>query len=91
MKIACIGGGPAVSRRAPAKVNLHLEVLGRRPDGFHELETLMVAVNLFDTLEFRPAEEWRLSCSDPANFWRLKSRTPGTRASGAKWRKGIDR
>jgi 4-diphosphocytidyl-2-C-methyl-D-erythritol kinase len=38
--------------RAPAKVNLFLEVLGKRPDGYHELATLMVAVGLYDTLEF---------------------------------------
>jgi 4-diphosphocytidyl-2-C-methyl-D-erythritol kinase len=37
---------------APAKINLFLEILGRRPDGFHELETLMVAVNWFDRLRF---------------------------------------
>jgi 4-diphosphocytidyl-2-C-methyl-D-erythritol kinase len=39
---------------APAKLNLFLEVLGKRPDGYHALETLMVAVDLFDTLELRP-------------------------------------
>jgi 4-diphosphocytidyl-2-C-methyl-D-erythritol kinase len=39
--------------RAPAKVNLFLEVLGRRPDGYHDLATLMVAVSLYDTLEFK--------------------------------------
>src|SRR5438093_6543814 len=39
--------------RAPAKVNLFLEVLGNRPDGYHELATLMIAVGLFDTLEFK--------------------------------------
>jgi 4-diphosphocytidyl-2-C-methyl-D-erythritol kinase len=37
---------------APAKVNLYLEVLAKRPDGYHEIETLMVAVNLYDTLVF---------------------------------------
>ena len=37
---------------APAKVNVFLEVLGRRGDGYHELATLMVAVSLCDTLEF---------------------------------------
>jgi 4-diphosphocytidyl-2-C-methyl-D-erythritol kinase len=37
---------------APAKLNLFLEVLGRRPDGYHELETLMVPVRLYDTLIF---------------------------------------
>src|SRR5438045_7199919 len=39
--------------RAPAKVNLFLEVLGKRPDGYHDLATLMVAVSLYDTLEFK--------------------------------------
>src|SRR5260221_2242813 len=38
---------------APAKVNLFLEVLGKRPDGYHDLATLMVAVSLYDTLEFK--------------------------------------
>jgi 4-diphosphocytidyl-2-C-methyl-D-erythritol kinase len=53
---------------APAKVNLFLEVLGRRPDGYHELATLMVAVGLYDTLEFReaPAGAVRLRCDPPA-------------------------
>jgi 4-diphosphocytidyl-2-C-methyl-D-erythritol kinase len=46
-------GADAVTMRTPAKVNLFLEVLGRRPDGYHELATLMVAVSLFDTLEFK--------------------------------------
>jgi 4-diphosphocytidyl-2-C-methyl-D-erythritol kinase len=37
---------------APAKLNLFLEVLGKRPDGYHELETLMVPVSLCDWLSF---------------------------------------
>src|SRR3989337_1892669 len=36
--------------RAPAKLNLYLEVLGRRDDGFHELETLMVPIRLSDSI-----------------------------------------
>jgi 4-diphosphocytidyl-2-C-methyl-D-erythritol kinase len=40
--------------RTPAKVNLFLEVLGKRADGYHEIATLMVAVSLFDTLRFTP-------------------------------------
>jgi 4-diphosphocytidyl-2-C-methyl-D-erythritol kinase len=42
----------AVRVWTPAKVNLFLEVLARRPDGYHELATLMTAVSLYDTLEF---------------------------------------
>lgn len=38
--------------RAPAKLNLYLEILGRRGDGFHELETLMVPIGLSDSLSF---------------------------------------
>jgi 4-diphosphocytidyl-2-C-methyl-D-erythritol kinase len=38
---------------APAKVNLYLEVLAKRADGYHDIETLMVAVSLYDTLEFK--------------------------------------
>ncbi len=41
---------------APAKVNLFLEVLAKRADGYHDLETLLVAVNVFDTLIFIPHE-----------------------------------
>lgn len=37
---------------APAKVNLFLEVLGRRSDGFHEIETVLCPVSLFDELTF---------------------------------------
>src|SRR5215468_5706639 len=53
---------------APAKVNLHLEVLGKRPDGYHQIETLMVTVGLFDTLVLRngPPGQVALTCSDPA-------------------------
>src|SRR4029077_10046665 len=57
----------AVVMRAPAKVNLFLEVLARRPDGYHEIATLMVAVDLCDELEFmeEPSGEVRLSCDEP--------------------------
>jgi 4-diphosphocytidyl-2-C-methyl-D-erythritol kinase len=52
---------------APAKVNLHLEVLGRRADGYHELATLLVAVSLYDTLEFTeaPGGTLQLLCDHP--------------------------
>src|SRR6266571_3826100 len=49
---------------APAKVNLYLEVLAKRPDGYHEIATLMVAVSLYDTLEFKEdaTGQVRLAC-----------------------------
>ncbi|WP_425614939.1 4-(cytidine 5'-diphospho)-2-C-methyl-D-erythritol kinase [Anatilimnocola sp. NA78] len=46
---------------APAKVNLSLEVLARRADGFHELETLMLAVDVCDTLTIEPTTDGQLS------------------------------
>lgn len=49
---------------APAKVNLFLEVLHKRPDGYHEIATLMVAIRLFDTLVFRNAPDLTLHCYD---------------------------
>jgi 4-diphosphocytidyl-2-C-methyl-D-erythritol kinase len=52
---------------APAKLNLFLEVLGRRPDGYHEVETLMVTVGLHDTLTLvdDPSGGVALTCDDP--------------------------
>lgn len=41
---------------APAKVNLFLEILGKRADGYHEVETLMAPVAIYDTLSFQPNE-----------------------------------
>lgn len=49
---------------APAKVNLFLEVLHKRPDGYHEIATLMVAIRLFDTLVFHNAPDLTLHCYD---------------------------
>lgn len=37
---------------SPAKINLYLHILGRRPDGFHELETLMVPLSVGDRMTF---------------------------------------
>ena len=53
---------------APAKVNLSLRVLRRREDGFHEIETLMAPISIFDTLEIERRDSGGLAftCSDPA-------------------------
>ena len=66
MIIRSIAGGVEVL--APAKLNLFLEVLGRRPDGYHEIESVMVAVSLYDSLTFRddPSGEISLRCNEPA-------------------------
>ncbi len=45
--------GGAILVWAPAKVNLFLEVLSKRADGYHDIATFMVAVTLWDTLEFK--------------------------------------
>src|SRR6185436_11831861 len=58
-------GSDGLVLAAPAKLNLSLEILGKRPDGFHALETLMVAIDLFDTLELRRAAELTLECDPP--------------------------
>lgn len=50
--------GRKLRLRAPAKVNLHLEVLRRRHDGYHEVETVLQAIELFDTLEVSLDEQW---------------------------------
>lgn len=51
--------------RAPAKLNLFLRVLDRRPDGFHELETVFERIDLSDELTFAPADDLSLTCDDP--------------------------
>jgi 4-diphosphocytidyl-2-C-methyl-D-erythritol kinase len=57
----------SLARQSPCKVNLLLNVLGRRADGFHELETVLHPVPLCDCLHFERAPSGLiLSCSLPA-------------------------
>ena len=51
--------------RAPAKINLTLRILGRRDDGYHELDSIVAKVTLYDDLFFRRRRdgEIRLNCS----------------------------
>lgn len=42
---------------SPAKLNLFLEVSGKRPDGFHELETVMVRTDLYDKIHFQQSTD----------------------------------
>ena len=55
----------AVERFAPAKVNLALHVLGRRPDGYHDLDTLVVFADIGDRVRVRVADALTVSVSGP--------------------------
>ena len=58
-----------ITRFCPAKVNLFLEVCGKRPDGYHELATLFAKINFGDTLtvdaEEAPQTEITLTLTGP--------------------------
>jgi 4-diphosphocytidyl-2-C-methyl-D-erythritol kinase len=51
---------------APAKINLVLEVLGKRADGYHEIRSLVQTISLCDVLEFKLADVISLKCSEPS-------------------------
>jgi len=53
--------GERLSGITPAKVNLFLEILGRRPDGYHELNSLFLSLDWFDSLEVEVREQGRLT------------------------------
>ena len=56
----------ALQLLAPAKINLYLRVVAKRPDGYHELETLFQRTSLSDTLSFEPhPSEVQLTCDNP--------------------------
>ncbi|HEX5399012.1 MAG TPA: 4-(cytidine 5'-diphospho)-2-C-methyl-D-erythritol kinase, partial [Verrucomicrobiae bacterium] len=55
-----------LEKKSPCKVNLLLNILGRRPDGFHEIETVMHPVNVGDEMTFeRAGHSLQLTCSHP--------------------------
>ncbi len=61
-----MSGADPIEVRCPAKVNLFLEVLGRRPDGYHDLSTVFLKVALFDSLFLTPAAEVSLTVEGAA-------------------------
>jgi 4-diphosphocytidyl-2-C-methyl-D-erythritol kinase len=65
MQLSVVGDG--VVAWAPAKINLFLEVLGKRSDGYHEIATLMLAICWYDTLIFKEesAGHLTLTCNRP--------------------------
>jgi len=55
-----------LEKKSPCKVNLILNILGKRADGFHELETVMQPVNICDEMTFeRAGTSLQLTCSNP--------------------------
>ncbi len=48
--------------RAPAKINLWLEILGRRPDGYHDIDTCYQAIDLADTVVLEPSDRPGVTC-----------------------------
>jgi 4-diphosphocytidyl-2-C-methyl-D-erythritol kinase len=58
--------GRELLARCPAKINLWLRVLGRRPDGYHELDTLFQTIDVWDELRIEPCSRLSLDCDDPA-------------------------
>ncbi|MEY4483677.1 MAG: 4-(cytidine 5-diphospho)-2-C-methyl-D-erythritol kinase [Verrucomicrobiota bacterium] len=60
--------GNTLHLTSPAKINLWLRILAKRPDGFHEIETRMYPINITDDvlLTVGDAVESTLSCSDPS-------------------------
>ncbi|MEU6660682.1 4-(cytidine 5'-diphospho)-2-C-methyl-D-erythritol kinase [Streptomyces sp. NPDC046821] len=55
----------SVTVRVPAKVNVQLAVGGARPDGFHDLANVFLAVGLYDDVTATPAGELTLTCEGP--------------------------
>lgn len=51
--------------RAPAKINLTLEVLGKRPDGFHDIRSVIQAIDLYDNLGFSLSDKIEVKSDNP--------------------------
>ncbi|MBI2717720.1 MAG: 4-(cytidine 5'-diphospho)-2-C-methyl-D-erythritol kinase [Rhizobiales bacterium] len=83
------------SEFAPAKINLALHVLGRRADGFHQLDSIVAFADVGDELRFTPAAEFSLTVSGPfatalpttASNIILRARTAAERIATARGRK----
>jgi 4-diphosphocytidyl-2-C-methyl-D-erythritol kinase len=76
-------GDKHVEVLAPAKVNLFFEVLSRRDDGFHEIETLMAPISLYDTLTLSddPSGAISIRCRQTIGLSDLQTGTEDTEAS----------
>lgn len=54
--------------KAPAKINLSLDILGKRSDGYHEIEMVMTTIDLADRLELVPLEEDRIEVTSQSRY-----------------------
>ena len=73
--------------QAPAKLNLFFEVLAKRSDGYHEIESLMCPIDLYDTLHFQDAQRagsFGVSTGDSAPGGSGRSRTSKCSGRGRK-------
>ncbi|WLV24752.1 4-(cytidine 5'-diphospho)-2-C-methyl-D-erythritol kinase [Aciduricibacillus chroicocephali] len=69
--------------KAPAKVNLLLDVLGKRTDGYHEVAMVMTTVDLFDRLEFHELKEDRIEVLLESRFVPSDERNLAYKAAAA--------
>ncbi len=86
--------------RSFAKINMALSVLGRRTDGYHDIQTVFQSISLHDELEFQPSSRLELSCENLRGVpreenlvWRaaeaLAARLPEKRGASITLRKNI--
>jgi 4-diphosphocytidyl-2-C-methyl-D-erythritol kinase len=57
-----MGKGDKINLLVPAKINFYLRVLRKRPDGYHDIDTLMQTVSLYDELTIEPFDRIELHC-----------------------------
>jgi 4-diphosphocytidyl-2-C-methyl-D-erythritol kinase len=72
---------------APAKINLTLEVLGKRPDGYHEIRSVMQAINLSDRLSFKTNEKIIFECD--SLLWQAEKSLIGRAVDATKRHTGV--
>lgn len=79
--------------RSPAKINLYLDVLGLRKDGYHEIRTIYQSISLSDEIEFEPCKnEISLNCDDkriPADETNLAFKSAKLLKDFSKAKKGV--
>lgn len=66
-QIINIGSGLLIN--APAKINLSLLIAGKRPDGFHEIETIMAKINWYDEIFIEKADEPGINLVCKGQYW----------------------